>query len=125
MFEYSVVDNVAKLEWLHLSIGECFAAASLCRPGVKLCNELDKIVDEDRYFAVSIFFSGFHSQVAMIKTNTNIGQNFLSFIGNNTSQNTIQQLYKNVMDRSFKGDSDWVVFNKSKYFTGRTSFLFF
>ena len=51
MFEYSVVDYmyITRLEWLHLSIGECLAAASLCRQGVEIFKELNKIVDDDRY----------------------------------------------------------------------------
>ena len=95
------MENIARMEWLHLSIEECFAAASLCRPGVELVKELNKIVNDDRYKAVTVFFAGFHSKVTMIKSKTNIVLNFLSCIGNLRSENTIQQLYKHVMNRSF------------------------
>ena len=90
------------LEVIHLSFLEFCAAASLCRKGVNLEEELDKIKSLERFTAVISYISGMFSNnqsIEFLKICRGICSNFLQLVGTTDTGGKVQRVYASIIAR--------------------------
>ena len=112
IFEYRKEGGKAYLEAVHLSFLEFGCAASLCRNGVNIQQELAKIQDKVRFQAVAIYLAGLFSEnssIDFLNTCKDLCHNFLDLLSNQERESSIQDTLQSIMKYPLSQDIKVIV----------------